>query len=101
MGISVLGASDPGTFLVLPQTLLLRGYEHVHEYQIINENKIGWYLKVKYLGRNMNMVEIRVRVKLETCKIGWKHHNDPDVSKLIIKFPSRKRYFLVNIDVSN
>lgn len=45
VGISVLGASDPGTFLVLPQTLLLRGYEHVHEYQIINENKIGWYLK--------------------------------------------------------
>ena len=50
MGISVLGASDPGTFLVLPQTLLLRGYEHVHEYQIINENKIGWYLKVKKWG---------------------------------------------------
>lgn len=45
VGISVLGGSTPGTFLVLPQTLLLRGYEHVHEYSIINENKIGWYLK--------------------------------------------------------
>ena len=47
VGISVLGGSAPGTFLVLPQTLLLRGFEHVHEYSIINENKIGWYLKVK------------------------------------------------------
>ena len=47
VGISVLGGSSPGTFLVLPQTLLLRGYEHVHEYCIVNENKIGWYLKVR------------------------------------------------------
>ena len=59
MGISVLGASDPGTFLVLPQTLLLRGYEHVHEYQIINENKIGWYLKVSFSKTAVEEVSAR------------------------------------------
>ena len=46
VAISVLSQADVGTFLVLPATLLLRGYDHVHEYQIIRENKIGWYLKV-------------------------------------------------------
>ena len=46
VAISVLSQAETGTFLVLPQTLLLRGIDHVHEYQIIRENKIGWYLKV-------------------------------------------------------
>lgn len=45
VAISVLSQAETGTFLVLPQTLLLRGFDHVHEYQIIKENKIGWYLK--------------------------------------------------------
>jgi len=45
VAISVLSQAETGTFLVLPQTLLLRGIDHVHEYQIIRENKIGWYLK--------------------------------------------------------
>lgn len=45
VAISVLSQAETGTFLVLPQTLLLRGFDHVHEYQIIRENKIGWYLK--------------------------------------------------------
>jgi len=47
VAISVLSQAETGTFLVLPQTLLLRGFDHVHEYQIIRENKIGWYLKVR------------------------------------------------------
>jgi hypothetical protein len=37
VAISVLGQSSPGTFLVLPAILLLRGFDHVHEYQIMKK----------------------------------------------------------------
>jgi hypothetical protein len=49
IGISVLCQSSLGTFLVLnSSSLLARGIEHVHEYQLVKENKIGWYIKVKF-----------------------------------------------------
>lgn len=46
IGISVLCQSALGTFLVLNNSsLLVRGIEHVHEYQLVKESKIGWYIK--------------------------------------------------------
>ncbi|CAG5105215.1 Oidioi.mRNA.OKI2018_I69.chr1.g1929.t1.cds [Oikopleura dioica] len=46
IGISVLCQSSLGTFLVLNNSaLLVRGIEHVHEYQLVKESKIGWYIK--------------------------------------------------------
>jgi hypothetical protein len=53
IGISVLCQSSLGTFLVLnSSSLLVRGIEHVHEYQLVKENKIGWYIKVKFKNCN-------------------------------------------------
>ena len=92
IGISVLCQSSLGTFLVLnSSSLLVRGIEHVHEYQLVKENKIGWYIKVKFQTAinedNFDFRALRALFLIFWC--WWRTTNLTATSCLFYSIPRR------------